>query len=179
MRTKKATAIIIALFFAMSLCLSGCGNSEEAENSEKDYLVVDTKIGYSSGSESEYWNYGDLRKEFPKGKLCYARIASIPYTEKFNKGDGDSIAVTYRFTGTKNCEIASYDGITEKKEAEDKNVTEFTSKIIVTKEKKQKENAFVFQYNPNKKATEVVLEVIYDDQINPSYDQKSTITFVK
>jgi hypothetical protein len=186
---KKMLSTMMVCAVICSMFLNGCGkkDNEEAENNtstsevvetvkEKEYLSMQTSIAYSSG-DTKNWTYGNQRKEFPDNESCYVRIGCTAITTgSFGKGRGDSIAVTYRFTGTENCKVEVSDGKATQVDTGDTNVTEFTHTVTAEKEKKAEEDIMIFRYSPNG-AESVVLEVIYDDQVAEKYDEFNTIYF--
>lgn len=113
---------------------------QETEEEKKGFFdasyTTETTIAYSAGNDSD-WSYGNQRKEFPIDDACYVRIASTAITDK-NKGVENEIAVTYRFTGTENCQVNLTDGIAEQIDTGDANVTEFTRTILQRNPKNQK-----------------------------------------
>lgn len=179
------SSLVIALTF--TFLLTGCekegakpeppdSDSKEEAVEEKDYLSVETSIYYSAGDDNN-WVYGNQRKEFPNNEACYARIGSTAITSgAFSKGVGDEITVTYRFTGADNCKIEVSDGRVVQVEVNDSNVIEYIGIITAEKGKNAKEDFVIFRYLPNN-AENVVLEVIYDDQIAERCDELNTIYF--
>lgn len=143
---------------------------------EKAYLEASTSISYSDGNQMN-WSYGNQRKEFPKNEDCYVRIGSSVFTNKtFGKGEGDIITITFRFVGTKDCNVEVSDGMVKEIKNEE-NVTEFQFTLDVTKKKNAYESIVIFRYSPKRDADKMKLEVIYDEQIKEKYDQLSTVYF--
>lgn len=137
-----------------------------------------TSVAYSSGTDSE-WAYGNQRKEFTASKPCYVRISNsvvAPWHWGYVFGLGDKITVTYRFTGTSNCQIDVSDGFLTKIETNDQNVIEFT-RVIEAKSAKEDNNVVVFQYIPSGVGS-VSLEIVYDQKVKSKFDVRSTIYFV-
>ena len=153
---------------------------QETEEEKKGFFdasyTTETTIAYSAGNDSD-WSYGNQRKEFPIDDACYVRIASTAITDK-NKGVENEIAVTYRFTGTENCQVNLTDGIAEQIDTGDANVTEFTRTIFAKKSKESEEDIIIFQYVPTESAESITLEVLYDDQIDSRYDCRNAVYFV-
>lgn len=183
-----AVGVILSIF-----SFTACGSTEEENksNSENEQMqeteeekkgffdasyTTETTIAYSAGNDSD-WSYGNQRKEFPIDDACYVRIASTAITDK-NKGVDNEIAVTYRFTGTENCQVNLSDGIAEQIDTGDANVTEFTRTIFAKKSKEAEEDIIIFQYVPTESAESITLEVLYDDQIDSRYDCRNTVYFV-
>lgn len=188
MSTLFVSAVIISM-----LALTGCGDDTGNETAEKDVeesqevaeeekgffdasYTTETTIAYSAGNDSD-WSYGNQRKEFPIEDACYVRIASVAKTDK-KKGVDNEILVTYRFTGTEKCSVNLSDGIAEKIDTGDANVTEFTRTIYAQKEKDAAEDIIIFQYVPTEEAESITLEVIYDDQIEARYDSRNAVYFI-
>lgn len=186
-RKKHLLISSLAIALTFTFVLTGCGkksadseapdsSSEEEVVEEKDYLSVETSIYYSAGDDNN-WVYGNQRKEFPNNEACYARIGSTAITTgAFSKGVGDEITVTYRFTGADNCKIEISDGRATKVENTDSNVMEYTRTISAEKGKNAEESFMIFRYLPDG-AENMVLEVIYDDQVAEKYDILNTIYF--
>lgn len=182
---KRKSVVIIVIAAIMIVSLFGCGKKDkEAETptqtetviEEKSYLSVDTSIYYSAGNDGN-WSYVNQRKEFPNGEACYVRIASTAIADGFwNKGVGDEITVTYRFTGVENCTIEIAEGRVTAIDTGDSNVAEFTKTISAAKAKNAKESVVIFRYSPDG-AEKVTLEVIYDDQISEKYDALNNVYF--
>ena len=122
---------------------SNSENEQMQETEEEKKGVIDasytteTNIAYSAGNDSD-WSYGNQIKEFPIDDASYVRIASTAITDK-NKGVDNEITVTYRFTGTKNCQVNLSDGIAEQIDTGDAIVTEFTRTIFAKKSKETEE----------------------------------------
>ena len=189
-RFKMLFAVgVILSIFSFTACEStgeeNKSNSEneqmqETEEEKKGFFdasyTTETTIAYSAGNDSD-WSYGNQRKEFPIDDACYVRIASTAITDK-NKGVDNEIAVTYRFTGTENCQVNLSDGMAEQKDTGDANVTEFTRTIFAKKSKEAEEDIIIFQYVPTESAESITLEVLYDDQIDSRYDCRNAVYFV-
>lgn len=176
------------IYFSFTAC--GSTGEENKSNSESEQMqeteeekkgffdasyTTETTIAYSAGNDSD-WSYGNQRKEFPIDDACYVRIASTAITDK-NKGVENEIAVTYRFTGTENCQVNLTDGIAEQIDTGDANVTEFTRTIFAKKSKESEEDIIIFQYVPTESAESITLEVLYDDQIDSRYDCRNAVYF--
>jgi len=191
MKKKSAKYILVSAVLVTMLALTGCG--EDAENADNEVVesqeekeeekgfwdasfTTETTIAYSAGNDNN-WSYGNQRKEFPVEDACYVRIASIAKTDK-GKGEDNEIVVTYRFTGTEKCTVNLSDGIAEKVDTGDVNVTEYTRTVYAKKEKKATEDIVIFQYVPQEGAESITVEVIYDDQIAERYDARNAVYFV-
>ncbi len=192
---KRIRTLVVSTMMVSMLALTGCGedaneevadkevveSQEEVAEDEKGFwdasFTTETTIAYSAGNDSD-WSYGNQRKEFPVEDKCYVRIASVAKTDK-SKGVDNEIVVTYRFTGTEKCAVNLSDGIAEKVETGDANVTEYTRTIYAKKEKKATEDIIIFQYVPTEGAEGITLEVIYDDQIESRYDSRNAVYFIK
>lgn len=195
---KKERIFVIVMAFMLLGAVSGCEgkgdkdsvsadsisadsvsgdsvSSDEIEIVEENtHLEVETSIAYSEGNVDD-WSYGNLRKEFPDKKTCYVRVASALTTDK-KKYKGKDVTVTYRFTGTKKCEIKLSEGMVEEVDTGDMNVQEFKGVLYANVKKEAAEEVVIFQYNPNG-ADEVSLDVFYDDQLAERFDKHSVIYF--
>lgn len=182
---KRNCAFVLAMVIILMAALPGCKKKDNEPETpaetetileEKSYLSVETGITYSAGNDGN-WSYVNQRKEFPNNESCYVRVASVAITDGFwNKGVGDEVTVTYRFTGVENCMIEVSEGRVTSVDTDDSNVAEFTKTISAEKEKNAKEDIVIFRYLPNG-AEKVTLEVIYDDQIAEKYDALNSVYF--
>lgn len=152
-------------------------STEPNEGMFDPWYTVATSIAYSSGTESD-WSYGNQRKEFNITKPCYVRIGSsivAVWHWGWRYGEGNKIAVTYRFTGAEHCKIEISDGFATEVKTGDSNVVLFTR--ILTVKSSMEEDVVVFRYTPDQ-AGKVSLEVIYDNQIKSKNDVRNTVYFV-
>ena len=109
-KKNKSWIKMLVLITVMMFSLSGCGEDEETNDSNKtekevveeteaveeiDYLSMQTTIAYSSGDDMD-WAYGNQRKEFPGDEACYIRLGSTAISKK-GKGVGTEIEITYTF----------------------------------------------------------------------------------
>ena len=138
--------------------------------------TVDTAIAYSDGNDNN-WAYGNQRKEFSADDDCYVRIGSTAVTNK-KKGVDEKIKVVYRFTGVENCKVELTDGMGTELDTQDANVKEFEGTLYPKKKKAAKESIAIFKYIPSGEGS-ITLEVIYDDNVDPQYDKRNTVYFVK
>jgi len=194
MKKRVKWTSLIAIMLLAVVVFSGCSKktgdtssgesasaaSEETKEEKKGLFdasfSAETTISYSAGNDSS-WAYGNQRKEFPDGEPCYVRISSTMITDK--KGGVDKeITVTYRFTGTEKCSVEISDGQAQKVDTNDANVTEYSMTLNAAKAKKAKESIVIFRYSPAG-ASQIALEVIYDDQVDAKYDTRNTIYFTK
>lgn len=174
---------VFLIMMVSLLFLTGCASKEktvddERENKpeENNSLSITTGISYSSGEEVN-WVYGNQRKEFPDNKNCYVRIASKAITEK-NRYSDLPIEVKYRFIGSEKCEVSISEGVVESVDTGDSNITEFTHTLYACKKNESKDDVVVFQYLPDG-AERIMLEVIYDDQVEQRYDARNEVYFKK
>ncbi len=190
MKTKWIAVLLIGM---LSVSAIGCGDSEEVdkenvteqisqENSVEEKkgffdasYEADTTVAYSAGNDGS-WAYGNQRKEFPKDKACYVRIGSTVKTDKKSGVDG-KITVIYRFTGTDGCEVKLTDGIAQENNSAEPNTKEFIRTLYAKKGKDAKEDVVIFQYQPQKEAEGITIEVIYDERIEERYDVRNSIYF--
>lgn len=155
----------------------GEASKEPAEGMFDPWFAAKTSIAYSSGTDSE-WAYGNQRKEFTSSKPCYVRVSSSIVARwhwGWRYGEGNKIAITYRFTGAEQCIISISDGFVTEVETDDSSVIEFTRTIDA--KGSEVEDVVVFQYTP-KGIGSVSLEVIYDDQVKSQYDERNTVYFI-
>lgn len=167
MKRRILSLVSMVLLIAMMLTvLSGCGDKTPK-------FSADTTIHYSSGEDSE-WAYGNQQKEFPGDETCYVRIGCLPISD-IKEGEDTEITVTYRFTCTGTCAVKLSDGVAKEAESEE-GVYTFTRTLRALNSDATKEDIVIFQYTPNGEGS-VVLDVIYDDNIDERYDIRNTVYF--
>jgi len=152
---------------------------EDEKDSSRWFLSasfsVETRVSYSAGNDND-WAYGNQRKEFPISQASYVRIGSKVITDK-PWGVNKEILVTYRFTGAEDCDIEISDGIVTEVETGDANIVAYTRTLKAEREKKAKEDIVIFRYTPNERTKSVILEVLYDNQVDKKYDVRNTAYF--
>lgn len=171
---KTSTSVKSSTQTTITLTESAIEETTEEKGWFDPSYRVDTSINYSAGDDSD-WSYGNQRKEFSSQDSCYVRVGCTAITDK-NKGVDHEIVVTYRFTGTKNCDVEVSEGIVTEVATNDSNTVEFTRSLYTKKEKKAEEDVVIFRYDPKAEGS-VTVEVIYDGEIESRYDKSSTIYF--
>ena len=168
MKTKTRSLVsALALVVLLVSMLTGCGDKTPVYS-------VDTTIHYSAGDSKE-WAYGNQQKEFPGDENCYVRVNSV-LTSDLKEGIDTEIGVTYRFTYTGDFHIELADGIASEAKNVGDGVIEVTRTILAQKARKENDDIVIFQYVPHGSGS-VVIEVIYDDQVDARYDQRNTVYF--
>lgn len=172
----KAVAISIVLVLSLGI-LCSCEDEEDSTSildAIKLKYSVNTAIGYSSDN-SDSWEYGDLRKEFSSDLPCYVRLDLTPLTNQM-RGVDEEIQATIEFTGLENCDVKSTDGIVTEKKSDDANVAKYAITLMPQKAKKAETATYIFKYEP-KQSCDMVMTILYDDNVDPKYDVKSTVYF--
>ena len=167
MRKIKSIICVFVLATTLIAMLSGCGEKAPVFSAE-------TSIYYSAGDSKE-WAYGNQQKEFPGDENCYVRVNSV-LTSDLKEGIDTEIGVTYRFTYTGDFHIELADGIASEAKNVGDGVIEVTRTILAQKARKENDDIVIFQYVPHGSGS-VVIEVIYDDQVDARYDQRNTVYF--
>lgn len=182
--------LLALLSISLLLSLTACKNKETESNEDiaeennglfAEVLSAKTGIYYSSGQDNN-WSYENFRKEFSSGESCYVRINSKVISNK-KIGSSDKVTVIYRFTGVNNCEVEITDGTAVEQKTNNSDVAEYVLTIKSDKaskfdDKDVKETTVVFKYTP-KGDGNIVLDVIYEGNIEQSYNQMSKIYFAK
>ena len=189
--------ILIAVFLTPSwdaVCFAEATEAPETELNEESaaeesdeggsgglfdpWFSAQTSIAYSSGSDSD-WAYGNQRKEFPITTPCYVRVANSIVAEwhwGWFYGEGTEITITYKFTGTENCTVEVADGFLTQVETDEPNTIVYTRTL--TAKKSHEEDVVIFRYDPIQVGS-ISLEVIYDENVDPQYDELNTAYFVE
>lgn len=181
MKKRINRKIIVALLITAFCCTMFCSCETQDESASlidsfKLKFKVQSAIGYSLNNDNE-WKYGDLTKEFSCKKPCYVRMDLMPITNK-RRGVDEEIKAKIQFVGTDNCDVTSSDGIVTPVKTKKDNQKAFEVTLMPQKEQKAETQTYIFKYEP-KKQCDMVLKIIFDDNVDPKYDVKSTIYFVK
>ena len=154
----------VASFVAVTL--TGC-----------DILPTDTTYTADSGffySGDKGHTYGDGTKEYSIGETVYMKVK---YKVTSNKGKTSQVKVALSIPNVENVDAKYMDGqvITPNYDAVN-NVTTYEFTANASKEANEQE--CVIQFVPNA-AGSVRMTLIYDDNVDPSYDIQSTLEFVE
>lgn len=157
---RKLRALLLAMFIVMSL--TGCG--------EITY-VADSGFFYSADKGH---TYGDGTKEYAVGETVYMKVK---FNVTSNKTKTTQVKVVLTIPNAENVDAKYMDGqvITPNFDAVN-NVT--TYEFTANASKKAREQECVVQFIPNAVGS-VTMTLIYDDNIDSSYDIQSTLVFVE
>lgn len=163
---KKITALLIVALSLVSFV--GCDTIKSW--SETKYTA--TSGFFYSGDKGH--TYGDGTKEYEVGNTVYMKVK---FKVTSNKTNVSQVKVTLTIPNVKNVDAKYMDGqvITPNYDAIN-NVT--TYEFTANASKDAKESECVIQFVPNAVGM-VSMTLIYDDNVDPSYDVQSTLVFVE
>lgn len=152
---------ILAVTFAISL-LTGCGKPTYKASS-----------GFFYSSDKGH-SYGDGTKEYEVGETVYMKVKFMVTSDKKKSSQ---VKVILSIPNVDNVDAKYMDGqvITPNYDAVN-NVT--TYEFTANASKKAAESECVIQFVPNAVGS-ITMTLIYDDNIDPSYDIQSTLEFVE
>jgi hypothetical protein len=158
---KKKWITLLVIVLAMSQ-LTGCGKIKYAAAS-----------GFFYSSDKGH-SYGDGTKEYEVGETVYMKVKFMVTS---NKKKTSQVKVVLSIPNVQNVDAKYMDGqvITPNFDAVN-NVTtyEFTANAA----KEATESECVIQFVPNAVGS-VTMTLVYDDNVDPSYDIQSTLEFVE
>lgn len=159
-RFKRTFALIFVIVFVMT-SLTGCGTTYTATS------------GFFYSSDKGH-TYGDSTKEYEIGETVYMKVK---FKVTSNKKKTSQVKVVLSIPNVQNVDAKYMDGqvITPNFDAVN-NVTtyEFTANAA----KEANESECVIQFIPNAVGS-VTMTLIYDDNVDSSYDIQSTLEFVE
>ena len=164
---KKGTSRIVFILATvlMVVTLAGCSNP----------LAKTTYFAASSFSYSadKGHSYGDGTKEYAVGETVYMKVK---FKVTSNKGKTSQVKVTLSIPKVENVDAKYMDGqvITPNFDAVN-NVTAYEFTANASKEAGEQE--CVIQFVPNAVGS-VTMTLVYDDNVDSSYDIQSTLEFV-
>ena len=160
---KKMGLALMAVL--LILALTGCS----AQN------VFSAESGFFYSSDSGH-TYGNSTKEYEVGESVYMKV-QYKVTSNDSKDKPTQVKVTLTIPKVKHVDAKYMDGqiITPKYDAT-KNVTTYTFTALASKEAKVEEA--VFEFIPNDVGS-ITMKLVYDDNVEASYDRQSTLKFVK
>ena len=158
---KRVLALSLVLIMMMSL-LTGCGKTE---------YKADAGFFYSSDKGH---SYGDGTKEYAVGETVYMKVI-FKVTSDSKKTSQVKVVLT--IPNVENVDAKYMDGqvITPNFDAVN-NVT--TYEFTANASNEAMEYECVIQFKPNA-VGDVALQLIFDDNVDPSYDTQSTLVFVE
>lgn len=179
-RIKRTLVTVLAL--SLALCsFVGCGDSNDngGTNTGKSGFLGIGETTYSATSDFFYssdkgHSYGDGTKEYEIGDTVYMKVK---FKVTSNKSKTSQVKVVLTIPSIDNVDAKYMDGqiITPNFDAVN-NVTtyEFTANASET----AVDQECVIKFVPNA-VGEVPMTLVFDDNVDPSYDNQNTITFVE
>lgn len=162
----RAKKIIVALLFAVLATglFSGCGLFETTYSATSGFFYSNDK-GHS---------YGDGTKEYEVGETVYMKVK---YKVTSNRKRTSQVKVVLSIPNVQNVDAKYMDGqvITPNYDAVN-NVTTYEFTANASKEAVEQE--CVIQFIPNASGS-ITMTLIYDDNVESSYDIQSTLEFVQ
>lgn len=160
-KIKKMLVLFLAATLTMA-SLTGCG--------ETTYKATS---GFFYSSDKGH-SYGDGTKEYNVGETVYMKVK---FKVTSNKKKTSQVKVVLSIPNIDNVDAKYMDGqvITPNYDAVN-NVTTYEFTANVSKEAAESE--CVIQFVPNAVGS-ITMTLIYDDNIDPSYDIQSTLEFVE
>ncbi|MDY6308111.1 MAG: hypothetical protein SPL71_08655 [Oribacterium sp.] len=156
------TLVSLLVIVMVTVSLTGCGKTTYTAAS-----------GFFYSSDKGH-SYGDGTKEYAVGKTVYMKVK---FKVTSNKKKTSQVKVVLSIPNVQNVDAKYMDGqvITPNFDAIN-NVTtyEFTANAA----KEANESECVIQFVPNTPGS-VTMKLIYDDNVDPSYDIQSTLEFVE
>lgn len=161
--TKKM--LISFLIIAITIIpLTGCGPFKTKYTAESAFFYSNDK-GHT---------YGNGTKEYAVGETVYMKVI---YKVTSNKKKTSQVKVTLTIPSSQNVDAKYMDGQVITPEYDPvKNVTTYS--FTANASKKAKENGCVIQFIPNATG-DVPMTLVYDDNVDPSYDIQNTLVFVE
>lgn len=158
---KRVLVLSLALVMMMSL-LAGCGKTE---------YKADSGFFYSSDKGH---SYGDGTKEYEVGETVYMKVL---FKVTSNSKKTSQVKVVLTIPNVENVDAKYMDGqvITPNFDAVN-NVT--TYEFTANASEEPMEYECVIQFKPNA-VGDVAMQLVYDDNVDPSYDIQSTLVFVE
>lgn len=160
-RIRKKLVFLVIVVFTMA-SLTGCGDVEYKANS-----------GFFYSSDKGH-SYGDGIKEYKIGETVYVKVKfKVTSSEK----ETSQVKAVLTIPNVDNVDAKYMDGqvITPNYDAV-YNVT--TYEFTVNASKKSNEYESIIQFVPNA-AGSVTMTLVYDDNVDSSYDIQSTLDFVE
>ncbi len=160
-KIKKTVVLVLATMMIMT-SLTGCGEVEYKATSGFFY----------SGDKGH--SYGDGTKEYEIGETVYMKVKFMVTS---NKKETSQVKVTLTIPNVENVDAKYMDGqvITPNFDAVN-NVTTYEFTANASKEAGEQE--CVIQFTPNAVGS-VSMTLVYDDNVDASYDIMSTLEFVE
>lgn len=160
-RFSKICSLVLIVVMLMSV-LSGCGET-----------TYEAASGFFYSSDKGH-SYGDGTKEYEVGETVYMKVL---FKVTSNSSKTSQVKVVLTIPNVENVDAKYMDGqvITPNFDAVN-NVT--TYEFTANASEKAMEHECVIQFIPNAVGS-VTMTLIYDDNVDPSYDIQSTLVFVE
>ena len=139
----------------------------------KDPVTYSAASGFYYSSDKGH-TYGDGTKEYAVGESVYMKVK---FRVASNESKITQVKATLTIPNVQNVDAKYMDGqvITPNYDAVS-NVT--TYEFIANASREAAESECVFQYIPNSPGS-ITMTLIFDDNVDPSYDKQSTLVFVE
>ena len=182
-KIKRTLVTVLAL--SLTLCsFTGCwdrkgSNDNEGSNSGKSGFFGIGETKYSAECNFFYsadkgHSYGDGTKEYEIGDTVYMKVK---FKVTSNKKKASKVSVTLTIPKIDSVDAKYLDGQIITPEPDPiNNVTTYTFTTNASKEAIDQE--CVIQFVPNA-VGEVPMTLVFDDNVDPSYDKQSTLIFVE
>ena len=164
---------IFTVFIAAVMCMNvvtACNKDDVKKIGEPEYKAVS---GFYYSSDNGH-TYGDGTKEYSVGKTVYMKVK---FKVISNKKKASTVNVVLSIPNIESVDAQYLDGQVIKPEYDAKNnVTSYTFTASASKEPEEQE--CVIQFIP-KAVGSFTMTLVFDDNIDPSYDSQSTLVFVE
>lgn len=160
-RFRKGFALLLIMVITVG-SLSGCGENTYSATS-----------GFFYSSDKGH-SYGDGTKEYEVGETVYMKVK---FKVTSNEKKTSQVKVILSIPNVENVDAKYMDGqvITPNYDAVN-NVT--TYEFTANASKEARESECVIQFVPNAVGS-ITMTLIFDDNVDASYDKQSTLEFVK
>ena len=139
----------------------------------KDPVTYTAASGFNYSGDKGH-TYGDGTKEYAVGESVYMKVK---FRVASNESNITQVRAILTIPNVQNVDAKYMDGqvITPNYDTI-KNVT--TYEFIANASREAMESECVFQYIPNSPGS-ITMTLIFDDNVDPSYDKQSTLVFVE
>ena len=160
-KRQKIVALVVVLTFIVA-SLTGCGD-----------VVYNATSGFYYSSDKGH-SYGDGTKEYEVGETVYMKVKFLVTS---NESKVSQIKVVLTIPNVQNVDAKYMDGqvVTPNYDAVN-NVT--TYEFTANASKDAVESECVIQFVPNA-VGDVTMTLVFDDNVDSSYDKQSTLVFVE
>jgi len=162
-----------AVFIAAVMCINvatACDKDDIKKIGEPEYKAVS---GFYYSSDNGH-TYGDGTKEYSVGKTVYMKVK---FKVISNKKKASTVNVVLSIPNIESVDAQYLDGQVISPEYDAKNnVTSYTFTASASKEPEEQE--CVIQFIP-KAVGSFTMTLVFDDNVDPSYDSQSTLVFVE